>query len=665
MRRTLSRFKTKPDPRPRDVPLSAPSPAPPVSWTPPTSPPSLCSRAYLQSLDSSSRAWVLSSGKTPAQGQTRVRPVVHVVPVAPGEGQIWYNPIPEEEEPVGRGAELCSEHIETTQSAITEDHSGTSTSVSAGLSERVIDKLRSPALKLRRKLSLKSRRDRHGNSSQDASSSNQDVSPQDSSSPSRKRPIRHQLSGCRDHHGNDEELSLRQQVTSHQREETNAQSSTHSLTGVLTVHLQGLDLHTYRVGVSRGVSVVIQVDDVIRGRTAAMTMSGPTLHLEHAFHLPLEGAQNLKVLVLSRVSPDPEVKTCSRTRLCAVGGVCLLSLFTGLQSHELSLDLEPRGSLLLRLSLQAGEEAVGGTQELEGGAPVFGAELRTLVQRETSEKLVPLILQKTVSEINKRGLKVEGIYRLCGSSSVKKHLRDGFEASSSSVNLSACPDLHAISGVLKDYLRELPSPLITHSLYQAIQEVMTSDLCVTPDPVKLLQCLPLVHRETLSFLMDHLSLVASCSDFNKMNAQNLAVCFGPVLFTAVQTDQWERTTILRGGSRPRVDQSVSGVDFKQHIEALHFLLRHWPTVPRHMTEAAVGGASESTLEAVGGARWRWRDKCRLTHRQAGEWSSYQDKATECLEEEPVLDFEAPFNCRLSLKDFDLLIQDFHRQLSKV
>ena len=67
---------------------------------------------------------------------------------------------------------------------------------------------------------------------------------------------------------------------------------------------------SHRAGVSGGmsgsvsrcmsVSVVIQVDDVIRARTAAMTMSGPSLALDHAFHLPLERAQSMKVLVLTQ-----------------------------------------------------------------------------------------------------------------------------------------------------------------------------------------------------------------------------------------------------------------------------------------------------------------------------------------------------------------------------
>lgn len=48
-------------------------------------------RSYLQSLERSSRAWVLSSGKT--QGSED-----QVCPQEDSGGNIWYNPIPEEED---------------------------------------------------------------------------------------------------------------------------------------------------------------------------------------------------------------------------------------------------------------------------------------------------------------------------------------------------------------------------------------------------------------------------------------------------------------------------------------------------------------------------------------------------------------------------------------
>lgn len=51
-------------------------------------------RAYLQSLDRSSRAWVLSSGKTQASDEA------HGLQEESGSN-IWYNPIPEEEDAGG------------------------------------------------------------------------------------------------------------------------------------------------------------------------------------------------------------------------------------------------------------------------------------------------------------------------------------------------------------------------------------------------------------------------------------------------------------------------------------------------------------------------------------------------------------------------------------
>lgn len=64
-----------------------------------------------------------------------------------------------------------------------------------------------------------------------------------------------------------------------------------------------------------------------------------------------------------------------------------------------------------------------------------------------------------------------------------------------------------------------------------------------------------------------------------MTHQNLAVCFGPVLLTPTQ-EVWR----AGGGGRGRGggkglgqgEEIASAVDFKRHIEALHYLLQMWP-----------------------------------------------------------------------------------------
>lgn len=86
-------------------------------------------------------------------------------------------------------------------------------------------------------------------------------------------------------------------------------------------------------------------------------------------------------------------------------------------------------------------------------------------------------------------------------------------------------------------------------------------------------------QATLSLLLDHLSLVASFSSSNRMTHQNLAVCFGPVLLTPTQ-EAWR----VGGGGGGRGgakglghgEEIASAVDFKRHIEALHYLLQLWP-----------------------------------------------------------------------------------------
>lgn len=93
-------------------------------------------------------------------------------------------------------------------------------------------------------------------------------------------------------------------------------------------------------------------------------------------------------------------------------------------------------------------------------------------------------------------------------------------------------------------------------------------------------------QATLSLLLDHLSLVASCCSFNRMTHQNLAVCFGPVLLTPTQ-EAWKGGGGAGGGAGGgrggrggkglgHSEEIASAVDFKRHIEALHYLLQQWP-----------------------------------------------------------------------------------------
>ncbi|XP_025911319.1 rho GTPase-activating protein SYDE1, partial [Apteryx rowi] len=425
------------------------------------------------------------------------------------------------------------------------------------------------------------------------------------------------------------------------------------VSGLLSVHLCGV--RDLAAGAGE-VFCVLQVDGAKRGRTAPLPCKAPFLTLNHTFNLELEGAQHLRVLLFSW---DP---AAGRNRLCCHGALGLPHVFAGGQARWLALRLRPGGVLFCKVTLA--ERRAGGEREPR----VFGVELRRLVERERAATKVPLLMQKCLAEIEKRGLKVVGLYRLCGSAAVKKELRDAFERDSSAVTLSErlYPDINVVTGILKDYLRELPTPLITPTLYRVVLEAMGARAPgVLPgrwDAVALLDCLPDAEKATLTRLLDHLSLVASFHAFNRMNPQNIAVCFGPVL-------------LGRGhepGS-PRAQHPAGTVDFKRHLEVLHYLLRAWPApqqdpAPQPGCPCPQRGPAAPERPVV--ARHRPRGpESPPSNRYAGDWSICGQEvlpatATATSVFVADLEAEAPFGPRLNLKDFDALILDLERELAK-
>ncbi|XP_076154755.1 rho GTPase-activating protein SYDE1 [Alosa pseudoharengus] len=545
------------------------------------------------------------------------------------------------------------------------------------------------------------------------------------------------------------------------------------MSGLLTVHLLGVEELTRapaRADAGKEVFCAIQVDGVTRARTSLLTCRGATLPLNHTFNLELERARLLKLVVLTPVTattgqPANGSVAPTRNRVCCLGAVAIPPLFRGSRSQQLCVRLEPRGLLYVKLTLLEQWEAPPPRLSELPPPSVFGVELRHLVDKEGSALQVPLLIQKSVAEIEKRGLKVVGLYRLCGSAAVKKELRDAFERDSTAVTLNEdlYPDINVITGILKDYLRELPSPLITRTLYEVVLEAMSlrpacrtdTDTQRSQSTVSLLQCLPEPEKATLTLLLDHLSLVASFCDSNRMTCQNLAVCFGPVLLTPTQ-ESWipsvpgalavpaapaQHSSARGGRSFAHSEDIASAVDFKRHIEVLHYLLQLWPIPTGRVPESpsptpvtteppppsptpAPHTVSHNALqrrgqrlplrldmpqEVVVSRRGRGRLESPPCNRYAGDWSlcgrdflsggdaDYDEVAGSDSDEEDeedddlgqtqqqqqpstkeswqpspaglyvddfALDFDAPFTCRLSLKDFDTLISDLERELAK-
>ncbi|XP_053705118.1 rac GTPase-activating protein 1 isoform X2 [Synchiropus splendidus] len=148
---------------------------------------------------------------------------------------------------------------------------------------------------------------------------------------------------------------------------------------------------------------------------------------------------------------------------------------------------------------------------------------------ETSPMIPPLVVH-CISEIDQRGLQEDGLYRRSGADRTVKELKEKFLRSKTVPVLSKVDDIHAITGLLKDFLRNLKEPLLTFRLNPAFMEAaeVTDDDNSKAQMYQTVADLPQPNRDTLAFMVLHLQRVAE-SRATKMNVSNLARVFGPTI----------------------------------------------------------------------------------------------------------------------------------------
>uniref|UniRef100_A0AAY4EJE3 Rho GTPase activating protein 45b n=1 Tax=Denticeps clupeoides TaxID=299321 RepID=A0AAY4EJE3_9TELE len=195
-----------------------------------------------------------------------------------------------------------------------------------------------------------------------------------------------------------------------------------------------------------------------------------------------------------------------------------------------------------------------GHKKLQGRLQLFGRDFSS-VQQGSSDG-IPFIIKKCIQEIEKRALKMKGIYRVNGVKTRVEKLCQAFENGKDLVELSQASP-HDISNVLKLYLRQLPEPIMPFCLYNNLMGLAKESLqSVSPDGAQvgkgpelvdrgpetmpevltlveklrtLLQELPLANIATLRYITGHLCKVADLEQDNKMSPSNLGIVFGPTL----------------------------------------------------------------------------------------------------------------------------------------
>uniref|UniRef100_A0A667ZEK2 Beta-chimaerin n=1 Tax=Myripristis murdjan TaxID=586833 RepID=A0A667ZEK2_9TELE len=169
---------------------------------------------------------------------------------------------------------------------------------------------------------------------------------------------------------------------------------------------------------------------------------------------------------------------------------------------------------------------------------VYSCDLTTLVKAHNTAR--PMVVDMCIREIESRGLKSEGLYRISGFSDSVEDVKMAFDrdGEKTDISVNAYEDINIITGALKLYLRDLPVPVISYDAYPRFIEAAKHT-----DPEKKLEAfrealalLPQSHTETLKYLMAHLKRVTLNEKDNLMNAENLAIVFGPTLMRAPNVD---------------------------------------------------------------------------------------------------------------------------------
>ncbi|XP_076023650.1 rho GTPase-activating protein 27-like isoform X2 [Genypterus blacodes] len=161
---------------------------------------------------------------------------------------------------------------------------------------------------------------------------------------------------------------------------------------------------------------------------------------------------------------------------------------------------------------------------------VFGCHLDTLCHRENTT--VPKFVEKCIRAVERKGLDVDGIYRVSGNLAVIQKLRHRADHEEQlDLEDGQWEEIHVITGALKLFLRELPEPLFPFSCFNKfIAAIQVPDYSQRVSYMKdLVQALPLPHHNTMELLFTHLRRVIDHGESNRMSAQSVAIVFGPTL----------------------------------------------------------------------------------------------------------------------------------------
>ncbi|KAK9401938.1 rho GTPase-activating protein 6 [Crotalus adamanteus] len=185
---------------------------------------------------------------------------------------------------------------------------------------------------------------------------------------------------------------------------------------------------------------------------------------------------------------------------------------------------------------------------------------------------VPRLIDSCCQHLEKHGLQTVGIFRVGSSKKRVRQLREEFDRGVD-VILDEEQSIHDVAALLKEFLRDMPDPLLTRELYTPFISTLLMDPHEQLNTLQLLiYVLPPCNCDTLHRLLQFLATVASHAEDrkdedsqeipgNKMTSLNLATIFGPNLLHKQKTTDKEFTV----QSTARAEESAAIIAVVQKL----------------------------------------------------------------------------------------------------
>lgn len=180
-------------------------------------------------------------------------------------------------------------------------------------------------------------------------------------------------------------------------------------------------------------------------------------------------------------------------------------------------------------------------------SPVFGTDLDKHL--ESTGKPIAAPLKKCCSSLLKSGIEQPGIFRLAGGLPQLRKLKAMFDSNRMEEE-DWEQDVFTLAQAIKLYLRELPEPLLTYTMFEEWISCVGNPKVAQrlPRCKELIEKLPNSFQTNLQYLCWFLKQVAAMEPQNKMGSSNLGLVVGPNILRTKNEDDNESITALNAAS---------------------------------------------------------------------------------------------------------------------